>query len=187
MTEDIQLILGETEEGMKTALAHLETELTRVRAGKATPSMLEGVRVDYYGSQTPLSQVANVNTMDARTITVQPWDKNMLDEIAKGITYANLGLNPQNNGETILINVPALTEERRKELVKKAKAEGETAKVAIRNRRKEANDLLKGLKSAGLAEDIIKDAEQKIQNLTDKFTAKVDSLVEVKEKDIMTV
>ncbi|MFN3917175.1 MAG: ribosome recycling factor [Flavobacteriales bacterium] len=187
MTEEVQMIIAEAEDGMKQAINHLESELLRVRAGKATPSMLDGVRVDYYGSQTPLSQVANINTMDARTITVQPWEKSMLDEIAKGITYANLGLNPQNNGEVILINVPPLTEERRKDLVKKAKAEGEVAKVGVRNRRKEANDMLKALKNDGLSEDVIKDAEQKVQNLTDKYTSKIDELVDLKEKDIMTV
>lgn len=187
MIEEIQIVLDEAKTGMEYVMKHLAHELLKVRAGKATPSMLDSVKVDYYGSQTPLSQVANVNTMDARTISVQPWEKKMLDEIAKAIINANLGLNPQNNGEVILINVPPLTEERRRDLVKKAKAEGEHAKVSIRNRRKEANDMIKGLKDDGIPEDMIKDGEAEVQKLTDKYTQKVDDLVAVKEKDIMTV
>ncbi len=187
MTEEVRLILDETEEGMKGSIAHLRDELAKIRAGKATPSMLDGVMVDYYGASTPLSQVANVNTLDGRTLTVQPWEKAMLDEISKGITYANLGLNPQNNGEMILINVPPLTEERRKDLVKKAKAEGENAKVGIRNKRKEANDFIKELKNDGLSEDQSKDAELSVQTLTNDYSAEIDRLVSAKEKDIMTV
>lgn len=187
MTEEVQMILDETKNGMNEAVKHLEKELHKIRAGKASPVMLDSVKVEYYGNLTPLSQVANVNTLDARTLTVQPWEKSMLDEVAKGITHANLGLNPQNNGEMIIINVPALTEERRKEFVKRAKAEGENAKVSIRNYRKDANDMIKGLKNDGLSEDIAKDAEVEVQNLTNGFNKKVDDVVAVKEEDIMKV
>ncbi len=185
MNEEIDMAIEEAQASMSKSIQHLEVELLKIRAGKATPSMLDSVKVDYYGSPTPLSQVANVNTLDARTITVQPWEKSMLDEICKGIINSNLGLNPQNNGESILINVPALTEERRRELVKKAKAEGEHAKIGLRNARKEANDFIKKLD--GISEDLIKGGEDKIQKLTDSFSVKVDELIVKKEKDIMTV
>ena len=187
MTEEITMALDEAKEGMEGTLVHLANSLQKIRAGKATPSMLDSVRVDYYGSPTPLSQVANVNTLDGRTISVQPWEKPMLEEIAKGIMNANLGLNPQNNGELIMINVPALTEERRRDLVKSAKAEGENAKVSIRNVRKSANDFIKGLEKDGLGEDMAKGAESKVQELTNSYSTKVDELVTAKEKDIMTV
>lgn len=187
MTEDLQMIYDELRSSNQKTLNHLENELTKVRAGKATPSMLNGVMVEYYGAPTPLQQVANVTTMDARTITVQPWEKTMLNEIAKGIMNANLGFNPQNNGETILIAVPPLTEERRRDLVKKAKAEGEHAKVGVRNNRKDAMDMVKDLKTDGLSEDMAKDAEEQVQNITNSFIKKIDDLVEVKEKDIMTI
>lgn len=187
MTEDIQLIIDELNGANEKSVLHLVQELEKIRAGKATPSMLDSVSVDYYGAQTPLSQVANVNALDARTLTVQPWEKKMLDEISRGIINANLGLAPQNNGEMIIINVPALTEERRREFVKKAKAEGEHAKVAIRNNRKDANDMLKSLKSDGLPEDMGKDAEAKIQTVTDSYANKVDELISLKETDIMKV
>ncbi len=187
MTEDLQMIYDELRSSNQKTLNHLENELTKVRAGKATPSMLSGVLVDYYGAPTPLQQVANVTTMDARTISVQPWEKTMLNEIAKGIMNANLGFNPQNNGEIILIAVPPLTEERRRDLVKKAKAEGEHAKVGVRNNRKDAMDMIKDLKSEGLSEDMTKDAEEQVQNITNSFIKKIDDLVEVKEKDIMTI
>lgn len=187
MNEEIQMGLDEAKSSMNSAVDHLKNELTKIRAGKATPSMLDTVMVEYYGSQTPLSQVANVNTTDARTITVQPWEKSMLDEIAKGIINSNLGLNPQNNGEMIIINVPILTEERRKDLVKKAKAEGEHAKISIRNQRKDANDYIKGLKNEGLSEDLAKTAEGEVQKIVDIYIKKVDDLIDLKEKDIMTV
>jgi ribosome recycling factor len=187
MTEEIKMVLDEAKDQMTQALAHLSSELQKIRAGKANPSMLDSVFVDYYGSQTPLSQVANVSTLDARTITVQPWEKSMLDEIAKGIMNANLGLNPQNNGEVVILNIPVLTEDRRKDLVKKAKAEGEDAKVSIRNQRKEANDYIKGLKENGLSEDIAKRGEDEPQKIVDLHSAKVDALIDAKEKDIMTV
>jgi ribosome recycling factor len=187
MTEDLELIFDEFKSSNSKTLVHLENELSRVRAGKASPAMLTGVMVDYYGSPTPLQQVANVTTMDARTITVQPWEKNMLNEIAKGIMNANLGLNPQNNGEVLLIAVPPLTEERRRDLVKKSKSEGEHAKVGIRNNRKDAMDMIKDLKSEGLSEDLAKDSEEQIQQITNSFIKKIDELLEVKEKEIMTV
>ncbi|MES2799062.1 MAG: ribosome recycling factor [Bacteroidota bacterium] len=187
MVEDLQLIYDEVSTSNSKTLDHLDHELLKVRAGKATPQMLTGVMVDYYGAATPLQNVANVATADARTITVQPWEKNLLNDIAKAIMNANLGFNPQNNGEMILIAVPPLTEDRRRDLVKKAKAEGEHAKVGIRNNRKEALDMVKDLKSEGLSEDMAKDAEDKVQNLTNAFIKKVDELVDLKEKDIMTI
>jgi ribosome recycling factor len=187
MTEELQMIYDEFRSSNQKSLSHLENELTKVRAGKASPSMLNGIMVEYYGSPTPLQQVANVTTIDARTITVQPWEKSMLNEIAKGIMNANLGFNPQNNGEVIMIAVPMLTEERRKDLVKKAKAEGEHAKVGVRNHRKDALDMVKSLKADGLSEDMAKDAEEQIQQITNSFIKKVDELIELKEKDIMTI
>ncbi len=185
MNEDITFIIDSAKEAMDNAIKHLEKQLVNIRAGKASPSMLGSVMVDYYGSQTPLSQVANVNTPDGRTITVQPWEKNMLQEIERGIMYANLGFNPMNNGETIIINVPALTEERRRELAKQAKAEAEHAKVGVRNARKDANNDIK--KTEDASEDLQKKAEQDIQNLTDASVKKIDEIVGIKEKEIMTV
>lgn len=187
MTEDLQMIYDEMRNGSQKAVDHLETELLKIRAGKASPAMLNGVMVDYYGSPTPLQQVANVGTMDARTITVQPWEKSMLDEIMRGIINANLGFAPQNNGESLLISVPPLTEERRKELVKRAKAEAENSKVVLRNRRKEALDMIKALKEDGLSEDITKDAENEIQKIVNSFSTKIDEIIAVKEKDVMTI
>ncbi|WP_300663182.1 ribosome recycling factor [Fluviicola sp.] len=187
MTEELELIYDDLKSSNAKSLDHLENELTKVRAGKATPSMLSGVMVDYYGSPTPIQQVGNVNSMDARTLTVQAFEKSMLNEIAKGIMNANLGLNPQNNGEQLIIQIPLLTEERRRDLVKKAKAEGEHAKVGIRNNRKDSLDMVKGMKADGLSEDMSKDAENEIQNITNAFIKKVDDLVDAKEKDIMTI
>ena len=181
------MIYDEFKNSNNRSISHLDAELTKIRAGKATPSMLSSVMVDYYGSPTPIQQVANITTMDARTITVQPWEKTMLNEIAKGIINSNLGFAPQNNGEVLIISVPPLTEERRRDLVKRAKAEAEHAKVAIRNNRKDALDMVKDLKSEGLSEDMSKDAETEIQNITNGFVKKVDELVELKEKDIMTI
>jgi ribosome recycling factor len=187
MTEELQMIYDEFKNSNNRSISHLDAELTKIRAGKATPSMLSSVMVDYYGSPTPIQQVANITTMDARTITVQPWEKTMLNEIAKGIINSNLGFAPQNNGEVLIISVPPLTEERRRDLVKRAKAEAEHAKVAVRNNRKDALDMVKDLKSEGLSEDMSKDAENEIQNITNGFVKKVDELVELKEKDIMTI
>lgn len=187
MTEEIQMIYDELKSSCEKSLVHLAGELQKVRAGKATPSMLNSVMVDYYGTMTPLSQVANVSTMDARTLTVTPWEKSILTEVMKGIVNSNLGFAPQNNGEMVLINVPSLTEERRKEMAKKAKAEGENGKVAVRNNRKDAMEMLKSLKADGLSEDMIKSSEGEIQTITDSFIKKVDEIVELKEKDILTI
>ena len=187
MNEEVEMAIDEAKDGMKDSLEHLEKQLSKIRAGRANPSMLDGVMVNYYETPTPLAQVANINTIDARTITVQPWEKSILDEVSRGIINANLGLNPQSNGEMIIIAVPMLTEERRKDLVKKAKAEGEHAKVGIRQKRKDANDFIKSLKNDGLSEDQVKDTEDSIQQLTNEYIAKVDVLLDVKETDIMKV
>jgi len=187
MIEDLQMIYDELKQSNSKSITHLENELLKIRAGKAMPSMLNGVMVDYYGSPTPIQQVANINSMDARTLTVQAWEKNMLNEIAKGIINSNLGLNPQSNGEQLIISIPPLTEERRKDMVKKARAEGEHAKVGIRNNRKDAIDMVKDLKNDGLSEDLAKDAETEIQTVTNAFIKKVDDEIELKEKDIMTI
>jgi ribosome recycling factor len=185
--EEVKLILEDAEQGMSKSLSHLSVELSKIRAGRANPSMLDAVKVDYYGTPTPLAQVGNVTTLDSRTLNIQPWEKGMLDEITKAIINSNLGLNPQNNGEVIIISVPVLTEERRKDLVKRAKAEGEHAKVSVRSQRKDANEMVRSLKEDGLSEDAIKDAEDQVQKLTDKFNNKVDDLVSNKEIDIMKV
>ena len=185
MNEDIQFILDSAKESMDAAIKHLEKQLVNIRAGKASPAMLGSVMVDYYGSQTPLNQVANVNTPDGRTITVQPWEKAMLQEIERGIMHANLGFNPMNNGESIIINVPPLTEERRVTLAKQAKAEAEDAKVGVRNARKDANNEIKRLDDA--SEDVQKNAEIDVQEMTNNFSKKVDALIVAKDKDIMTV
>ena len=174
MNEDIQFILDTAKEAMDAALKHLEKQLTNIRAGKASPAMLGSVMVDYYGSQTPLNQVANVNTPDGRTISVQPWEKSMLQEIERGIMVANLGFNPMNNGESIIINVPPLTEERRKTLAKQAKSEAEDAKVGVRNARREANNDIKKLDD--VSEDLQKNAELDIQEMTDKYVKKIDDI-----------
>ncbi|QNR22694.1 ribosome recycling factor [Croceimicrobium hydrocarbonivorans] len=183
--EDIDLIISEAGDSMKKSLQHLDKELLKIRAGRANPAMLEGVMVEYYGSMSPLSQVSNVSTPDARTLSVQPWEKALIPEIEKAIMNANLGFNPQNNGEVVIINIPPLTEDRRRELVKRAKAEGEEAKVSIRSARKDANDMLKDLD--GISEDLVKDAEERVQALTNKNVTKVDSAIEVKEAEIMKV
>ncbi len=187
MNEEIEIIMEETQEKMADALSHLETELSKLRAGKATPALLDGITVDYYGVTTPLSQVSNINTPDAKSIVVQPWEKNMLDPIEKAIMASNIGLTPMNNGELIRINVPPLTEERRIQLVKMVKNEGENAKISIRNSRKWANDELKRLLKDGLSEDLEKDSEVIVQEHTDEYSKKVDTVIESKEKDIMTV
>lgn len=185
--EEIEFILDSTKESMEGSIAHLEKEFLNIRAGKATPQMLGGVFVDYYGSQTPLSQVANINVPDARTITVTPWEKNMLHPIEKAIMIANLGFNPMNNGDNIIISVPALTEERRRDLVKQAKAEAEDAKIGIRNARKDANTDIKKLEKDGTSEDICKTAEDDVQKLTDAYIRKIDEHLAVKEAEIMKV
>ena len=184
MNEEVDFILDSTEENMQKAIKHLEKQLLNIRAGKASPAMLGGVMVEYYGSMTPLNQVANVNTPDARTITVQPFERGTIPQIEKGIMQANLGFNPMNNGESVIINVPPLTEERRRELAKQAKGEAEEAKIGIRNDRKVANNDLKKL---DISEDALKIAEDNVQDLTDKYIKKVDSILEVKEREIMTI
>lgn len=187
MQEEVDFVLEHCKERMDAAIKHLEKELVHIRAGKASPSMLDGVLVEYYGTMTPLNQVSNVSTPDARTIAIQPWEKGLIPVIEKSILAANLGFNPDNNGEIIRINIPALTEERRKQLVKQVSQEGETAKVSIRTARKDANDSLKKLQKEGLSEDLEKDAEEEVQKMTDSYGKKVDALVEAKDKDIMTI
>jgi ribosome recycling factor len=187
MSEEVQLYFDDAIDKMKKAVLHLETELVKVRAGKANPSMLNGVHVDYYGSMVPLSQVANVNTTDSRTLVVQPWEKKMIDPIEKALFAANLGLTPMNNGELIRLNVPPLTEERRFGLVKGVKHEGETAKVSIRNARREAIDEIKKLQKQGIPEDEIKKAEEDMQKQTDLYSKKVDEVLQRKEAEIMVV
>jgi len=184
MNEEVEFILDTTKEHMDNAVSHLKKELANIRAGKASPSMLRSIMVDYYGSQTPLSQVSNVNTPDARTITVQPWEKNMLQEIEKAIMIANIGFNPMNNGESIIINVPVLTEERRKELAKQAKSEAEDDKISVRNARRDANHEIKNL---DISEDLKKITEDEVQELTDEYIKIIDELYHIKEKEIMTV
>ena len=185
--EEIELILEDAEQAMIKSISHLNLELSKIRAGRANPSMLDAVKVDYYGTPTPLAQVGNVTTLDSRTLNIQPWEKSMLDEITRAIINSNLGLNPQNNGEVIIISVPVLTEERRRDLVKRAKAEGEHAKVSVRTQRKDANEMARSLKDEGYSEDLIKNAEDKIQKLTDTYNNKIDELVSIKEPDIMKV
>ena len=187
MNINAQFVIDLTKEKMDKAIQHLEQELIKVRTGRANPSMLDGIRVDYYGAITPLNQVANVSSPDARTLMVQPWEKSMIDPIQKAIQAANLGFNPSNNGNAVIINVPPLTEERRKDLVKKAKSEGENAKVSIRTARKEGNEEVKKISKPALTQDETKEAETKIQEITDSYTVKVDKLLEQKEKEILTV
>src|SRR5882724_3224884 len=187
MSDELTLILEETREDMKKAINHLETELIKIRAGKASPQMLEGLTVDYYGSPTAMNQVANVSVMDARTLTIQPWEKNMLQPIERAIIAANLGVTPQNDGNTIRLFMPPLTEERRKEYVKRANSEGEHSKVAIRNIRRDSNEHVKKLLKQGLSEDLTKDAEKKLQEMTDKYISLVEKHLTSKEKEIMSV
>jgi ribosome recycling factor len=187
MNEDVELIIEETKDRMQKALEHLEHELARLRAGRATPVLLDGITVDYYGVNSPLAQVSNINTPDPKTILIQPWEKTMLGSIEKAIMAANIGLTPINNGEVIRINIPPLTEERRHQLVKQVRNEGETAKISVRNTRKWANDELKQLLKDGLPEDIEKDAVETVQEMTTEFNSKVDKVMAAKEKDVMTV
>jgi ribosome recycling factor len=184
MNEEITFILDSTKESMDAAIAHLEREFMKIRAGKASPAMLSSVLVEYYGSQTPLSQVANINTPDGRTISVQPWEKSMLSEIEKAIMNANLGFNPMNNGDLVIINVPPLTEERRIQLTKQAKAEAEHAKVGVRSARQDANKEIKDLE---VSEDLHKNATVDVQALTDKYIKKIEDFLSVKEAEIMKV
>ena len=187
MTEEIEFILDSTEESMQGSIAHLEKEFLNIRAGKASPAMLGSVFVDYYGAATPLSQVSKISVPDARTITLQPFEKNMLQAIEKAIMIANIGFNPMNNGDVIIISVPPLTEERRRELAKQAKAEAEDAKIGVRNVRKDSNNEIKKLEKEGTSEDVCKSAEDEVQNLTNSFIKKIDELLAEKEAEIMKV
>ena len=185
--EDVALTLELAEDSMKKAINHLEAELTKIRAGKANPQMLDGIVVDYYGSPTPINQVGNISVMDARTLTIQPWEKNMLQPIERAIIASNIGINPQNDGNQIRLFLPPLTEERRRDLVKRSHGEGEHAKVAIRNIRRDAIESIKKAQKNGLSEDAAKDAEADAQEMTDKYIALVDRHLASKEKDIMAV
>ncbi|PCJ66713.1 MAG: ribosome recycling factor [Bacteroidetes bacterium] len=187
MNEDLKMVMDELQEGVEKSLSHVEAEVGKLRAGKASPSMLDSVMVDYYGSKVPLSQVANVNTPDAKTIMVKPWEKGMLDEISKGIMVANIGLNPQNDGEQVIINVPALTEERRMQIVKMAKSESEHGKIGLRSSRKDAIDMIKSLQKDGLSEDMAKDAEADVQKVIDDYNKRIDDTITAKEKELMTI
>jgi ribosome recycling factor len=185
--EEIQMFLEEAEELMSKAVAHTSAEFLKIRAGKATPNMLDGIRVNYYGNITPLNQVSSITTPDARSIVIKPWEKSLIHEIEKAIMNSDLGLNPQNDGDIVRLNIPMLTEDRRKDLVKQAKHEAETGKISIRNIRKDTNESLKKLLKEGAPEDEVKTAETKVQALTDKFVKKIDELLAAKEVDIMTV
>ena len=184
---DINTILEDTSSTMNKAISHLESEITKIRAGKANPGMLEGIMVDYYGNPTPLNQVANVSILDARTISLQPWEKSMLQAIEKGIMAANIGITPQNDGVNIRLFLPPLTEERRRELVKRCNGEGENAKISVRNIRRDAIEQIKKLQKDGTSEDACKDAEKETQDSTDKFISLVEKLLAAKEKEIMSV
>jgi ribosome recycling factor len=185
--EEIQLFLDDAKESMDKAVKHTAAELTKIRAGKASPALVEGIMVEYYGSMSPIHQVASVTTPDARTIVIKPWEKKLIQEIEKSIKYSDLGLNPQNDGEVVRLNIPALTEERRRDLVKNVRNEAESGRVRIRNIRKETNEELRKLLKEGASEDDVKRAEEKVQQLTDSYIKKVDDMFATKEKEIMTV
>ncbi len=187
MSDELTLIIEQAEETMQKSISHLEAELVKVRAGKANPNLVEGIVVDYYGTPTPVNQAANVSVADARTLTIQPWEKNMLQPIERAIINANIGVTPQNDGMLIRLFMPPLTEERRRELVKKAQGEGEHSKVAIRSVRRDSMEQIKKLQKNGTSEDACKDTEQEVQVLTDKYIALVDKHLAAKEKEIMTV
>lgn len=187
MADELDMIIEETDDSMTKAITHLETELIKIRAGKATPNIVDGIVVDYYGNPTPINQVGNISVADARTLTIQPWEKNMLQPIERAIIAANIGLNPQNDGSMIRLFLPPLTEERRRELVKRAQNEGEQSKVAIRSIRREAMEQIKKLQKNGMSEDVTKDAETSVQELTDRFIGLVDKHLAIKEREIMTV
>jgi len=187
MAEDLDKVLNDTSASMTKALNHLEAELVKIRAGKANPNMIDGIMAEYYGNPTPISQIANITVLDARTISVQPWEKNMLQPIERAIIMANIGINPQNDGSTIRLFLPPLTEERRKELVKRCNGEGEHAKVSVRNIRRDSIEAIKKLQKDGLSEDLCKDAEKEVQETTDKFIVFVEKHLAAKEKEIMAV
>jgi ribosome recycling factor len=187
MTEEVAMIVEEAQDSMKKAILHLEAETTKIRAGKASPSMLDGVFVEYYGAPTMISQVANITVLDSKTISIQPWERNMLGPIDKAILQANIGVTPQNDGAQIRLFLPPLTEERRKELFKKASAEGEQSKIAIRNIRRDAIEQIKKLQKDGLSEDVAKDAEENIQEITNKYIVSVEKHLQAKEKEMMSI
>jgi ribosome recycling factor len=187
MIQEVKQVLDQAEENMEAALMYLDETLAHIRAGKANPRILDGVRVDYYGSQVPLSNVSTVTTPDAKTIAIQPWEKNMITVIERAIQNSNVGITPMNNGETIRLNIPPLTEERRMQLAKQAKGEGEEAKISIRNARRDAIERFKKMVKDGLSEDISKDGESEAQKLHDKYVKKLEEMVAAKEKEIMTV
>jgi len=187
MDEEIQFYLSEGEESMAKALQHTSLELGRIRAGKATPAMLDSLRVDYYGTPTPISQVANISAPDARTLFIKPWEKNVISEVVKAIKNSDLGLNPQSDAEGVRLNIPPMTQERRRDLVKQVKNETENGKVRIRAIRKDVNDSLRKLLKEGAAEDAVKDAEAKVQKATDSYISKIDELMSKKETEIMTI
>ena len=187
MTEEVEMILDILKEQMQESIDRFKIVLSKIRAGKASPQMLSSVKVDYYGAITPLSQMSNINTPDAQTISVQPFDKTIMQDIERAILDANLGLNPMNNGELIMINVPSLTEERRREIVKQVKSETENCKISIRNARQKANDEVKKLAKEGLSEDLVRDTESRVQELTNQFILLTDKHFQEKEKDLMTI
>ncbi len=187
MNEEVQMVYDMAKEHMEKAIEHLDNELMRIRAGKANVHILDGVMVDYYGTPTPLNQVSNISTPDAKTIMIQPWEKSMIDPLEKALMKSNVGITPSNNGEVIRLVVPQLTEERRRDLVKQVKTEGENARVSVRNARREANDEYKNMQKDGLSEDAVKIAEENIQKLTDAFNENIEKIVEAKDKDIMTI
>ncbi len=187
MQDQIDNIISDSEKGMKKAIRHLEAELAKIRAGKATPQIVDGIMVDYYGSVTPINQVGNITVMDARTINIQPWEKNMIQPIERAIVAANIGINPQNDGVNIRLFLPPLTEERRKELVKRSHGEGETSKVGVRSGRRDAIEAIKKLQKDGLSEDAAKDAEAIVQQLTDNYISLIDRHLVIKEKEIMAI
>lgn len=186
-SEELELVMDDAESQMKKAINHLEAELVKIRAGKATPSLMDGIMVDYYGAHVPMNQVANINVLDTRTLSIQPWEKNMIQPIEKAILQANIGITPQNDGVQIRLFMPPLTQERRKELFKKASAEGEHSRVAIRNIRRDSIEHIKKLQKDGLSEDAAKDGEKDIQHLTDNFIALIDKHLAAKEKEMMAV
>ena len=187
MEEDTEMQLEELKESMEKSLHHTQQEISKIRAGRASPDMLDGVLVEYYGFNTPLNQLASISTPDAKTLLIKPFEKGMIKEIEKAITNSDLGFNPQNDGENVIVNIPSLTEERRKELVKKTKNEAEQGKISIRNLRKDTNDELKKLQKEGVSEDEIKKAEEEVQKLTDKYVGKIDEMLAKKEEEIMKV
>jgi ribosome recycling factor len=187
MEEEVQLYLDDAKERMDKAIVHLQNELVKLRAGKANPNMLDGIQIDYYGTHTPLSQVANINTPDPKSIVIQPWEKKIIDQIEKAILAANIGITPVNNGEVVRLNLPPLTEERRKQLVKSLKHEGENAKVSVRNTRRETIEEIKKLQKNGLPEDVAKNTDEKVEKITESYYKKIDDILAKKENEIMTV